>query len=90
MSEVLQIPVAVGEETVAAIVAAMEEKGLVVPKEGRQEPYEVKEICEVSGLGRSTVERIIKAGTLRKIEGSARLLVAAKSVKEWLEGGSER
>ena len=91
MSGGVLVPLELPHESVAAIVEEMENRGLVVPKDGRLEPYTVKEISEVSGLGSTTIERIIHAGLhLKKVPGSARLLVSAKSVREWLEGGCER
>jgi excisionase family DNA binding protein len=90
MDEALQIPVGLSPEIVSAIVGEMEARGLVVPKEGRLEPYSVAEVAEVSGLGRTTIERVISSGVLKRLQGTGRVMVSAASVKVWLEGGCER
>ena len=73
-------------EVVAAIVAAMEERGLVVEKEGRCAPFTVVELAEETRLSKAAIYRLVDAGTFKRIAGLGVVLVTVESVRKWQAG----
>lgn len=52
-----------------------------------QTTYRISEVCDITGLGRTTVYKLIKEGRLDAVRVTGRLvLIPAKSLDEFLTG----
>mgnify|MGYP003746447447 CR=1 FL=1 len=51
--------------------------------------YSIREACEVSSLGKTTIYGHIKAGRLDAVRVGGRTLIPAESLKQLLNGGSQ-
>lgn len=51
--------------------------------------YTVKEACEATGLGVTTIYELIKAGRLRKVKIGTRTLIPRSSLEALLSGDEE-
>jgi excisionase family DNA binding protein len=51
--------------------------------------YSIREACEATSLGKTTVYNHIAAGRLRTVRVGGRTIVLADSLRALLEGGSE-
>jgi excisionase family DNA binding protein len=51
--------------------------------------YSIREACEATSLGKTTVYNHIAAGRLRTVRIGGRTIIPADSLRALLEGGSE-
>ena len=54
---------------------------------GHPAAYKPLELVPVLGLGRSTIYRLLRAGTIRSVKAGRRTVIPAEAVAEFLKGG---
>jgi excisionase family DNA binding protein len=47
--------------------------------------YTIREACEASGLGRSSIYKLLKSGALRARKHGTRTLILESDLRRWLE-----
>lgn len=79
-----------GIALVAAVADELTRRGVVMVKPERVEPYSVAEVAEMAGVSRTTVERLVAGGVLKRVKHlEGRTLLVAESVESWMKGGSD-
>lgn len=89
----MKVSLEIGEETlgllVPALLEAAEREGLVVPREERDDPLSAEEASRRSGLSAQSIRRLVQDGELKRVAGTARLLVTKNSWNAWRKGGAK-